>query len=199
MPRAKPTAPRALLAWLGVAKAAILLPVLLYAAPHGARVLAWSLVAVTVLTVALNLFVITRLLPVSAGELAAACRRSASIHAASEAGEKSEFSNRLLVESFVPGDEVAVEGLLHDGELTVLAVFDKPDPLDGPFFEETIFITPSRLAAEAQALLVGEARRAASAIGLTEGPVHAELRIEGARGRQGAAWARSGTGRTGRR
>jgi biotin carboxylase len=84
----------------------------------------------------------------------------------------------LLVEQYVPGVEVAVEGLLRDGNLTVLAVFDKPDPLVGPYFEETIYVTPSRLG---DATLTGVAditARACSALGLVEGPVHAELRLE---------------------
>jgi len=83
----------------------------------------------------------------------------------------------LLVERFVPGAEVAVEGLLLGGRLEVLAVFDKPDPLDGPFFEETIYVTPSRQPASVQADLEATVARAATALGLREGPVHAELRI----------------------
>jgi biotin carboxylase len=87
----------------------------------------------------------------------------------------------ILVESFVAGAEVAVEALLVDGVLEVLAVFDKPDPLDGPFFEETIYVTPSRqpgILASLAATVVA----AAAAAGLREGPVHAELRV-GADGR----------------
>jgi biotin carboxylase len=84
----------------------------------------------------------------------------------------------VLVEEFVPGVEVALEGLLREGELEVLAVFDKPDPLDGPYFEETIYVTPSRLPAAALDLVAGASERAARAIGLTEGPVHAELRVQ---------------------
>ncbi len=83
----------------------------------------------------------------------------------------------LLVESFVPGAEVAVEGLLRGGALELLALFDKPDPLDGPYFEETIYVTPSRHPAPLRAeveRLTGEACRA---LGLAEGPVHAELRL----------------------
>ena len=83
----------------------------------------------------------------------------------------------LLVEEYLPGVEVAVEGLLTGGELQVLALFDKPDPLDGPFFEETIYVTPSRLPIETQALIAHRTARAAAALGLREGPVHAELRI----------------------
>jgi biotin carboxylase len=83
----------------------------------------------------------------------------------------------LLVESFVAGREVAVEGLMRGGELEVLAIFDKPDPLDGPYFEETIYVTPSRLPEDMQSLVRGAAADAAAALGLREGPVHAELRI----------------------
>jgi biotin carboxylase len=83
----------------------------------------------------------------------------------------------LLVERFVPGPEVAVEGLLTDGELTVLAVFDKPDPLDGPAFEETIYVTPSRLAAPDMEAVVAATGAACRALGLTQGPVHAEVRV----------------------
>jgi biotin carboxylase len=88
----------------------------------------------------------------------------------------------VLVEGFVAGAEVAVEGLLVTGALQVLAVFDKPDPLDGPFFEETIYVTPSRQPALVQASLAATVTAAAAALGLREGPVHAELRV-GADGR----------------
>lgn len=83
----------------------------------------------------------------------------------------------LLVEQFIPGQEVALEGLLTDGVLHVLALFDKPDPLDGPFFEETIYVTPSRLPAEIQQAIAQRTVEAAQALGLRTGPVHAELRI----------------------
>ncbi|MGI8759110.1 MAG: ATP-grasp domain-containing protein [Acidimicrobiales bacterium] len=86
----------------------------------------------------------------------------------------------LLVEAFVPGAEVAVEGLLRGGELEVLAVFDKPDPLDGPFFEETIYVTPSRLAGATSAAVAALVAAGAAALGLREGPVHAEVRVGGA-------------------
>ena len=87
----------------------------------------------------------------------------------------------LIVEEYVPGVEVAVEGLLRDGRLEVLAIFDKPDALEGPYFEETIYITPSRSAAPILALVANASERAAHAIGLTEGPVHAEVRVHGSR------------------
>lgn len=83
----------------------------------------------------------------------------------------------LLVERFVPGPEVAVEALLRGGRLGVLAVFDKPDPLDGPYFEETLYVTPSRLPAPILDGLVAVVGVAAAALGLVEGPVHAEARL----------------------
>jgi biotin carboxylase len=83
----------------------------------------------------------------------------------------------LLVERFAEGDEVAVEAILEAGRLTVLAVFDKPDPLDGPYFEETIYVTPSRKPAEVLDEIHRLTAQAAAALGLTEGPVHAELRL----------------------
>ncbi|HEX6384149.1 MAG TPA: ATP-grasp domain-containing protein [Anaerolineae bacterium] len=83
----------------------------------------------------------------------------------------------FLVERFIPGFEVALEGLMDDGRLRLLALFDKPEPLDGPFFEETIYVTPSRLPSETQAAIVETAAQAASALGLRTGPIHAELRV----------------------
>jgi biotin carboxylase len=83
----------------------------------------------------------------------------------------------ILVEGFIPGGEVALEGLLTAGTLHTLALFDKPDPLDGPYFEETIYVTPSRLPAATQRDIVAVAAHAAAAIGLRDGPVHAELRV----------------------
>lgn len=83
----------------------------------------------------------------------------------------------FLVERFIPGFEVALEGLLDNGRLQLLALFDKPDPLDGPFFEETIYVTPSRLPSLTQAAIVECTAQAAAALGLQTGPVHAELRV----------------------
>lgn len=84
----------------------------------------------------------------------------------------------FLVEEFVPGREVALEGLMSGGSLRTLALFDKPDPLDGPFFEETIYVTPSRHPPGTQQAIARQAERAARAIGLAHGPVHAELRFD---------------------
>jgi len=86
-------------------------------------------------------------------------------------------TSSVLIEDFIPGEEVAVEALLRGGELEVLAIFDKPDPLNGPFFEETIYVTPSRLSRERQAEIRATTARAARALGLTDGPIHAELRL----------------------
>ncbi|MBI5498110.1 MAG: ATP-grasp domain-containing protein [Deltaproteobacteria bacterium] len=88
-----------------------------------------------------------------------------------------EGHRRVLVERYVPGDEVAVEGLLRDGALSVLAFFDKPDPLTGPFFEETLYVTPSRHPPARQAAVVRAVQDAVRAMGLVQGPVHAEVRI----------------------
>jgi biotin carboxylase len=92
---------------------------------------------------------------------------------AREGGEGS----RILVEAFVPGAEVALEGLLRGGKLELLALFDKPDPLDGPFFEETLYVTPSRHPAALQRRIEEVVAGAAAALGLQEGPVHAEARL----------------------
>lgn len=86
-------------------------------------------------------------------------------------------AEELIVERFVPGAEVAVEALLEAGELHVLAIFDKPDPLDGPYFEETIYVTPSRHSSPVLAAIASTVAVAGAALGLREGPIHAELRI----------------------
>ncbi len=83
----------------------------------------------------------------------------------------------ILIEEFVAGPEVAFEGLLRGGRLDALALFDKPDPLDGPFFAETIYVTPSSLPVAVQQTIEARVGAAAAAIGLSEGPVHAELRL----------------------
>jgi hypothetical protein len=85
--------------------------------------------------------------------------------------------DRMIVEEYLPGREVAVEGLLKGGELRLLAIFDKPDPLEGPYFEETIYITPSRLPMREQELIKKSFTDASRALGLTHGPVHGEFRL----------------------
>ena len=83
----------------------------------------------------------------------------------------------LVIEEFIPGPEFALEGALARGELTALALFDKPDPLDGPYFEETLYVTPSRLPAAVQGRIREEVARACSVAGIAVGPVHAEVRV----------------------
>lgn len=88
-----------------------------------------------------------------------------------------ESKRYLLAESYIPGFEVAVEAMLSNGHLQVLAVFDKPDPMEGPYFEETYYITPSRLTGNQQRLITQRVTDACAAYGLINGPVHAELRL----------------------
>ena len=92
-------------------------------------------------------------------------------------GDAAQF---LLAEEYIPGVEVALEGLLVGGTFHTLALFDKPDPLEGPFFEETLYVTPSRLPAGVQEAIARIAASACTALGLNEGPVHAELRVNDA-------------------
>ena len=108
--------------------------------------------------------------------LVAAIRRLTAILRESDESRCRGPAGQFLVEEFVPGYEVALEGLLIEGELHLLALFDKPDPLDGPFFEETIYVTPSRHPEREQTALIACAAAAARALGLHAGPVHAELR-----------------------
>ena len=111
-------------------------------------------------------------------EFAAAVHRVAELLASPEIKVMREPEmDCLLVEHYLPGGEVAVEGLLTAGQLRVLAVFDKPDPLEGPYFEETIYVTPSRLPALALASLRALLDKAVRSLGLTHGPLHAEFRI----------------------
>jgi len=114
----------------------------------------------------------------NAGQFVAAFRRIAALLGQPDVREHGGDAGRLvLVEEFVPGVEVALEGILLASRLKVLALFDKPDPLDGPFFEETIYVTPSRLSARVQKAIAATTASAARALGLREGPVHAELRV----------------------
>ena len=83
----------------------------------------------------------------------------------------------LLLEEFIPGKEVAIEAMLHNGELDILAIFDKPDPLDGPFFEETYYLTPTSFSKDVQKEIKQTVLESCQAYGLKEGPIHAECRI----------------------
>ena len=91
--------------------------------------------------------------------------------------ECGDLASQYLIEGYIPGAEVALEGLLTDGALHVLALFDKPDPLVGPFFEETIYVTPSRLPTAQQRTITARAEQAAAALDLRDGPIHIELRV----------------------
>lgn len=91
--------------------------------------------------------------------------------------ERDKAHEIALLEGFIPGREYAIEALLHHGELQVFAIFDKPDPLDGPFFEETIYVTPSSASVDVQGAIVRAVGDAAAAIGLHHGPIHAECRV----------------------
>jgi len=86
----------------------------------------------------------------------------------------------VMIDTYIPGTEFAVEGLMYRGELHVLAVFDKPEPLEGPFFEETIYVTPTMHPADARGRIVAAVTAAASALGLSHGPIHAECRVNDA-------------------
>lgn len=108
-------------------------------------------------------------------EFIAACVRIKDIIA--DMGDEFE-QNHVLVEDYIDGIEVAYEGLLQEGVLTTLALFDKPDPLQGPYFEETIYVTPSTLDTKTQNLIKQRVEQACQAYGLYTGPVHAELRID---------------------
>ena len=107
-------------------------------------------------------------------EFIAACERIRGIIA--ESIDEFERSH-VLVEDYIDGVEIAYEGYLDQGVLNTLAVFDKPDPLVGPFFEETIYVTPSRLDPDTLNIIKQRVQQACKAYGLTTGPVHAELRV----------------------
>lgn len=107
-------------------------------------------------------------------EFEQACGRLRSI--ISESSDEFERSH-ILVEDYIDGIEVAYEGYLHEGKLHTLAVFDKPDPMIGPYFEETIYVTPSTLVADTLRIIKHRVQQACTAFGLRTGPVHAELRV----------------------
>lgn len=114
----------------------------------------------------------------NAAEFGAAVRRVRAVLDSPEIQAQREPGlDRLLVENYIPGKEVALEGLLEGGSLRTLAIFDKPDPLEGPFFEETIYVTPSRLPAATQQAVAECAQQSIAALGLLTGPVHAEFRV----------------------
>jgi biotin carboxylase len=110
----------------------------------------------------------------------AAARRIAAILSREPNAVSGLVAPTLLCERFIPGGEVALEGLMAGGTLHTLALFDKPDPLDGPVFEETLYVTPSRLPGETQDAIESMTARAVKALGLHDGPIHAELRVNDA-------------------
>ncbi|MBW8861908.1 MAG: ATP-grasp domain-containing protein [Acidobacteria bacterium] len=111
-------------------------------------------------------------------ELSAAIERLRTLMQSPEVrAERNEAHDTALVEGFIPGREYAVEALMREGTLQVLAIFDKPDPLDGPFFEETIYVTPSSASDGEQSAIQEAIAGAAAAIGLRHGPIHAECRV----------------------
>ena len=110
----------------------------------------------------------------------AAFRRIAALLARDDVTVTGDGADYLLAEAYVPGIEIALEGLMIGGRLHTLAIFDKPDPLEGPFFEETIYVTPSRLPDDVQTRLHDVTAAACTALGLVEGPIHAELRLNDA-------------------
>jgi biotin carboxylase len=116
-----------------------------------------------------------------AGDLKAAFERLAALVRSSPSRRDPLANDHILAESYVPGFEVAVEGLVDRGGLHVFAIFDKVDPLEGPYFPETMYVTPSRLDAAAQARIIDVTGRTVRAYGLDDGPVHVELRIDGSR------------------
>ena len=91
--------------------------------------------------------------------------------------ERNDAHATALIEGFIPGREYALEGVMHRGVLQVFAIFDKPDPLDGPFFEETIYLTPSAAPEGTQRAMIDAVARAAGVLGLGHGPIHAECRV----------------------
>ncbi len=94
-------------------------------------------------------------------------------------GMRDPANDRILVEQFIPGHEFALEGVLECGRFQALALFDKPDPLDGPFFEETIYVTPAPVPARVAAAIEAAVAQAIAALGLFHGPIHAECRVNG--------------------
>ena len=114
---------------------------------------------------------------IRADDCAALLRAVHQVRAIQHRADRDARELGLIIEDFIPGCEYALEGCLERGELTTLALFDKPDPLDGPFFEETLYVTPSRLPGSLQQRIRDEVARACRAAGLATGPVHAEMRV----------------------
>lgn len=114
-------------------------------------------------------------------EFLTACERLRPILATTQ-GELEQ--SHVLIEEYIDGIEIAYEGFLQDAELKTITIFDKPDPLVGPYFDETIYVTPSTLSPELQESIKQVIQKACTVYGLTTGAVHAECRIDN----QNAAW-----------
>lgn len=114
---------------------------------------------------------------IRADDAAALVEAVARVRAIQARSDRDATELGIVVEEFIPGMEYALEGILNDGELTTLALFDKPDPLDGPYFEETLYVVPSRLSAANQLQIRDEVAAACRAAGLMTGPIHAEMRV----------------------
>jgi biotin carboxylase len=115
-----------------------------------------------------------------ADEFVAAFRRIGELLKSIRSDSTASPERFIQIEGYIPGQEFALEGLVSNGKLKPLALFDKPDPLEGPFFEETIYVTPSRLPVSLQSSIVATTQRAVTALGLTDGPIHAEMRLNDA-------------------
>ena len=108
-------------------------------------------------------------------EFLRACERLRPIVASAQ-GEFEQ--SHVLIEEYIDGIEIAYEGYLYRGELHTITIFDKPDPLVGPYFEETIYVTPSALEVDLQLKIKSVLQDACNAYGLSTGAVHAECRID---------------------
>jgi hypothetical protein len=114
----------------------------------------------------------------SPAQFIAAFERIRALLGSPDIARLNEEQDRFIqIESFIPGREFAVEGMLTHGRLQVHAIFDKPDELQGPFFEETIYVTPSREPLDVQRSILAATERAIAELGLTHGPIHAEMRV----------------------
>jgi biotin carboxylase len=112
------------------------------------------------------------------GEFVAAFRRIKELLAEADIQLHRDAATAWIqIESYIPGQEFALEGIVTDGRLKPLALFDKPDPLEGPYFEETIYVAPSRQPYSLQSAIVSSSQQAVTALGLSDGPIHAEMRV----------------------
>ena len=114
----------------------------------------------------------------NAKEFIVAFRRIKELLLKIEKAKQGKIVSKILVEDYIEGEEIVLEGLMVSGKLTTLTIFDKPDPLNGPFFEETIYVTPSRKSRADQDSIKNLTEQAANSIGLLNGPIHSEIRLQ---------------------